>query len=41
MELRAHLDMASSNMAMLYSTEDHLEALEAFAEKRKGQFKGR
>ena len=41
MDLRAHLNMASSHMAMLFSTEDHLEALAAFAEKRKGQFKGR
>ncbi|KRB75746.1 enoyl-CoA hydratase/isomerase family protein [Noviherbaspirillum sp. Root189] len=41
MDLRTHLDMASSHMAAIYSTADHKEAIAAFQEKRKGSFFGR
>ncbi len=41
MDLRTHLDMASSHMAAIYSTQDHQEAVAAFQEKRKPQFHGR
>lgn len=41
MDLRTHLDMASSHMAAIYSTQDHKEAVTAFQEKRKPQFVGR
>lgn len=40
MDLRTHLDMASSHMAAIYSTRDHREAVAAFQEKRKPQFSG-
>jgi len=39
-DLRSHLDMASSHMAVLYSTADHAEALAALAQKRPGRFEG-
>jgi len=38
MDLRAHLDMASSHLAAICTTADHQEALAAFREKRKGEF---
>jgi len=41
MDLRTHLDMASSHMAAIFSTQDHREAVTAFQEKRKPQFNGR
>ena len=41
MDLRTHLEMASSHMAAMYSTEDHKEAATAFKEKRPPVFKGR
>ena len=41
MDLRSHLDMASSHMAAIYSTYDHQEAVVAFKDKRKPNFKGR
>lgn len=40
-DLRTHLEQVSSHMAVLFSTEDHQEALNAFKEKRQPQFKGR
>lgn len=41
MDLRTHLEMASSHMAAMYSTEDHKEAATAFKEKRPPVFTGR
>ncbi|MGB3289425.1 MAG: enoyl-CoA hydratase-related protein [Burkholderiaceae bacterium] len=41
MELRTHLEQTSSHMAVLFATEDHQEALNAFREKRTPEFKGR
>lgn len=41
MDLRASLDLVSSHMAILQSTEDYAEARAAFAEKRPGRFAGR
>jgi len=41
MDVRTHLEQVSSHMAVLFSTEDHQEALAAFKEKRVPQFKGR
>jgi len=40
LDLRTHLDMASSHMAVIYSSADHLEAMAAFGEKRKAHFTG-
>lgn len=40
MDLRSHLELASSHMAVLYSTQDHREAVAAFQEKRAPHFKG-
>ncbi len=40
MDLRTHLEQVSSHMAVLFSTEDHQEALTAFKEKRQATFKG-
>lgn len=39
--LEEHLESCASFQAALQKTEDHLEALSAFFEKRAGQFKGR
>lgn len=41
MSLPTHLEQVSSHMAVLFSTEDHQEALSAFKEKRDPVFKGR
>ena len=40
MDLRAHLDMISSHMAVVRQTEDHKEGVRAFAEKREPEFRG-
>lgn len=40
MELRAHLDLVSSHMTIVTSTQDHREALDALVEKRPPVFKG-
>jgi enoyl-CoA hydratase/carnithine racemase len=37
----AIMDMSASMQALAHHTEDHMEALDAFFEKRKGDFKGR
>ncbi|MHB8108554.1 MAG: enoyl-CoA hydratase/isomerase family protein [Syntrophorhabdaceae bacterium] len=39
--LRAHLDYISSQLSLLSETEDHIEAANAFLEKRKPVFKGK
>jgi enoyl-CoA hydratase/carnithine racemase len=41
MDLRAHLDLISSNMAFIRQTHDHREGVKAFAEKRPPEFEGR
>ena len=41
MDLRTHLDMISSHMAVIRQTEDHREGARAFVEKRAPEFKGR
>jgi enoyl-CoA hydratase/carnithine racemase len=40
-DLRTHLDMVSSHMAIVRQTEDHAEGVAAFKEKRPAKFKGR
>jgi len=39
--LEEHLDACSAFQAICHKTEDHQEALQAFFDKRKGEFKGR
>jgi enoyl-CoA hydratase/carnithine racemase len=40
MDLRSHLDLLSSHMAVIRQTEDHREGARAFVEKRTPEFKG-
>jgi len=40
MDLRSHLDLISSHMAVIRQTEDHREGARAFVEKRTPEFKG-
>ena len=41
MDLRSSLDMVSSHMTLARMSEDHVEAISAWREKRTGDFKGR
>src|SRR5688572_12796065 len=41
LDLRTHLDLVSSHMAVVRRTEDHAEGVAAFKEKRPAKFKGR
>jgi len=41
LDLRTHLDLISSHMAVVQSTSDSREAFAAFREKRPGHFEGR
>jgi 2-(1,2-epoxy-1,2-dihydrophenyl)acetyl-CoA isomerase len=41
LDLRTHLDLVSSHMAVVRQTEDHVEGVRAFKEKRPPKFQGR
>ena len=41
MDLANFLELAAANQALAHTTEDHIEAVKAFVEKRKPAFKGR
>ena len=40
-DLRTHLDQISSHMTIARASDDHMEAVDAFLEKRHPVFKGR
>jgi enoyl-CoA hydratase/carnithine racemase len=40
-DLANFLELAAANQALAHNTEDHIEAVKAFLEKRKPEFKGR
>jgi len=40
-DLRTSLELISSHMAIIQTTEDYREAINAYKEKRPGQYKGR
>jgi enoyl-CoA hydratase/carnithine racemase len=41
LDLRTHLDLVSSHMAVVRQTEDHREGVQAFKDKREPKFRGR
>ena len=41
LDVRTHLDLVSSHMAVVRETQDHREGVQAFKEKRPPKFTGR